>query len=233
MNKKATHLFFDLDDTVTLSRSEIDHDMHAFFASFPHDIVIISGAHVDQIHTQTRHLSVYALGQNGNQAHHPSGQVLWEEQLHDEHERTIRDHIATLQVLLAEEVRDINDLVEHRGAQISYSLIGHHEATETKKAYDPDRTKRLALLTSVPFDSEHLEVKIGGTTCFDYFLKGRHKGYNVQRLIEHEGWNASDCVYFGDAICPGGNDETVIGVVETIPVRNHRHTFEILSTHFK
>ena len=34
-------------------------------------------------------------------------------------------------------------------------------------------------------------------------------------------WNKDECVYFGDGLYPGGNDEAVIGVIETIPVDDH------------
>ena len=41
-------------------------------------------------------------------------------------------------------------------------------------------------------------------------------------------WNKDECVYYGDALIPGGNDESVIGVIETIPVVNHRDTYRKL-----
>ncbi len=63
-------------------------------------------------------------------------------------------------------------------------------------------------------------------------MKGRNKGYNIKRLIEHEGWDASECLYFGDSLFPGGNDETMIGVIDTVPVRDHRHTYELLREYF-
>jgi hydroxymethylpyrimidine pyrophosphatase-like HAD family hydrolase len=80
--------------------------------------------------------------------------------------------------------------------------------------------------------SERIDVKIGGTTCYDYFKKGHHKGSNVRALIEHKGWDASECVYFGDKLMPGGNDETVIGVIDTIAVTNHRETYDKLKEVF-
>lgn len=227
-HKQAKHLFFDMDDTVTLSRSLMDDDVHAFFSSLPHDLVIVSGAHVDQIHHQVRGLPLYRLGQNGNQAIDPNGEALWEETLSPYHTERITEHINELTKLCELEIRDPNDLIEHRGAQISYSIIGHHEETHRKKACDPAQEIRRSLLERVPFTCDDLEVKIGGTTCFDYIMKGRNKGFNITRLIEHKGWDKDACLYFGDSLFPGGNDETVIGVIETVQVRDHRHTFDIL-----
>lgn len=230
-NKK--HLFFDMDDTVTQTRSPMEDHIYELYASIPHDLVIVSGAQSTQIGQQVRNLPVYRLGQNGNQAISPSGDVLWEEVLSDTHARNIQEHIQAIREVANISVLNENDLVEHRGAQISYSLIGHNEELLKKKACDPDKELRKSLLTQVPFICDDLEVKIGGTTCFDYFQKGKHKGFNVQRLITHMGWNKDACLYFGDALFPGGNDETVIGVIDTHPVADHLETFEILKKYFK
>jgi phosphomannomutase len=226
------HLFFDMDDTVTLTRSRMDDDVYDLFSKLPHDIIIVSGAHIDQIHHQVRGLPFYRLGQNGNQAVHPDTTTLWEEILSDAHTARITEHIAALSRICALPIENPDDLIEHRGAQISYSIIGHHEETAKKKVCDPAQEIRRSLLAQVPFDCDDVEVKIGGTTCFDYFMKGRTKGYNITRLIEHTGWNAADCIYFGDSLFPGGNDESVIGVIETVSVRDHRHTFELLNEYF-
>ena len=231
MYRHAKHLFFDLDDTLTLSRSAIDGDMKELLSSLGKDLVVISGAQSSQIRTQIGDVSTIVMGQNGNEAIDVSGDILWREPISEEDEQVIRKHIDALKSFLAIRPRREDDLVEHRGAQISYSIIGHNEDVTIKKSFDPDRSKRRSLLMAVPFTSRTIEVKLGGTTCFDYFLKGRHKGFNISKLIAHKGWNANDCLYFGDALVPGGNDETVVGVIETISVDNHRHTYKILKEH--
>lgn len=232
MYKNKKHLFFDMDDTVTLTRSPMEDDVYELYASLPHDIIIVSGAHIGQIETQIRSLPFYRLGQNGNQAINPSKELLWEEKLSDLHAEKIQEHIAAMRNLCEHTIANEDDLVEHRGAQISYSLIGHHEETSKKKAFDPNQEVRKTLLEKVPFTHNDIEVKIGGTTCFDYFEKGKNKGFNVRKLIEHMGWDPTEAVYFGDSLFPGGNDETVIGVIDTKQVRDHRHTFDILREYF-
>jgi hydroxymethylpyrimidine pyrophosphatase-like HAD family hydrolase len=94
--------------------------------------------------------------------------------------------------------------------------------------YDPSREKRLSLLAQIPFASQDLVVKIGGSTSLDYIHKDRHKGTNVQKLIDLMNWDKDECVYFGDGLYPGGNDEAVIGVIETIPVDDHLDCFKKL-----
>ncbi len=73
---------------------------------------------------------------------------------------------------------------------------------------------------------------MGGSTSLDYIHKDRHKGTNVRRLIDQNGWNAADCVYIGDGLYPGGNDESVIDVIDTIPVADHLETYRLLSEEF-
>ena len=45
-------------------------------------------------------------------------------------------------------------------------------------------------------------------------------------------WDINECIYFGDSLFPGGNDETVIGIIDTVAVQNHRHTHDILKENF-
>ena len=99
----------------------------------------------------------------------------------------------------------------------------------------PHRTvlqKRMKLLKEIPFDSDTVEVRTGGTTTYDYFGKNKNKGFNITKLLELRGWDKDDCIFFGDKLIPGGNDETVIGVIETVPVDNHRDTFDLIKKYF-
>ena len=219
------HLFFDMDNTLTRSRSKIMEDMKDLLALLPHDIVVTSGARFEQICFQMDDLPCYILAQNGNHAMHGS-EELWRDLLAPDEVSEIMAHIASLAHNM--EVPDPHDLIENRGSQISYSVYGHHAPVEVKERVDPDQRIRAALLTANPLVSETIEVKIAGTTCLDYFRKGRNKGYNVARLCSLKGWEKTSCLYFGDALFPGGNDETVIGIIPTQSVTNPRDTYERL-----
>ncbi len=216
------HLFFDLDNTVTRSRTKITPELKEMLSTTPHTVTIVSGAICSQIAFQIDGVPCYKLGQNGNHALTPDDAILWEERLSKHDEETIHTHIHSIPRTW--EVKDPNDLVQDRGCQISYSLLGHNEDVSFKEAFDPHGEKRSAILAAYPFVSDELDVKIGGTTCFDYTAKGKHKGFYVARLIEQLGWNKDECVYFGDMLFPGGNDESVIGVIKTEPVDNPEDT---------
>jgi HAD superfamily hydrolase (TIGR01484 family) len=224
-NKTYLRLFFDMDNTLTRSRTPIEPRMKKLLEEIPCDIIVASGQSSDAIKKQLDGLSCYVLGQNGNDAWH-NDTLLWNDALTDEERKEIMSHIHSLP--RSWEVPDERDLIEDRGCSICYSLLGHHAPIEQKERFDPDQVKRINLLREHPLTSDTIDVKIGGTTTLDYFKKGRNKGFNVARLCEYNSWNIDTCVYFGDALFPGGNDETVIGVIDTEPVKNPQETFEKL-----
>ncbi len=232
MKSHKKHLFFDLDKTIAPPRQPILPEMFQFLSSLPQDIIIVSGQEVEKIAWQSNDLRAIKLGQNGNHAVDVDGTELWRIPLDAAHRKEILDHIDRLKTVIDHEINPLWSPIEDRGSQITFSPIGNTAPVEVKMAYDPDRKKRDALLLAVPFISADLVVKIGGSTSFDYIHKDRHKGTNVQKLIDCKGWDKEDCVYFGDGLYPGGNDEAVIGVIETIPVEDHLHTYQILKEQF-
>lgn len=221
-----THLFFDLDQTIAPSREPILPEMYELLTSLPHDIIIVSGQRTDKIAWQSNQLPAVCLGQNGNHAVDSDGTLLWYTPLTDSERSTIMEHIEKLTALLPEPPCPEYAPIEDRGAQITFSPIGNTAPVELKRAYDPNRAKREALLAQVPLTDTSVTVKIGGSTSLDYIPTGRHKGTNVAKLITHYNWDARDCVYFGDGLYPGGNDEAVIGVIDTIPVADHHDTYQ-------
>lgn len=225
---KYKHLFFDLDDTVTPSRDLIKPEMEALLDELPHEIIIVSGSDNTQMRKQIPKAKIIQMGQNGNHAIcHTEGE-LWRNELLSHHKESIHQHIKAIRELMDYAVPAEDDLIEDRGSQLSFSIYGHHAPKEEKRAIDPDFMKRRMYLEKIPFSHDEIEVTIGGTTCFDYYLKGMNKGKNVANLIEKKGWNKEECVYYGDAIFPGGNDETVVGVIETIAVTDHADTYQKL-----
>ncbi|MDA8596717.1 HAD-IIB family hydrolase [Candidatus Pacebacteria bacterium] len=222
------HLFFDMDGTVTPSRSKIDPDMLSFLHSRNETLAVISGSHNKQMQSQIDSLTVIKMGQNGNHVVDSDGTELWYDKLTDKEKSEIMLHAEAVWADCNHVVPDINDLFEDRGSQISLSLYGHHADPAEKKAFDGDFAKRKALLEKFPFISEGLEVKLGGSTCFDYFRKGKNKGHNIDRLITLKNWNKDECLFFGDALFPGGNDETVVDVIETVSVDDPKDCLEKL-----
>lgn len=221
------HIFFDMDGTVTFTRSKITPHMKAALTELMKvaTVGIISGSTNEQMDYQVDGLPVIRMGQNGNHVIDPTEGELWYDAITEREKEQIYAHGAELRAAFTHEVPDEEDLLEDRGSQISFSIYGHHADPATKKAFDGDFKKRTALLAAHPFHSETIEVRMGGSTTFDYFRKGRNKGYNIDRLLKHKGWQPEECLFFGDALFPGGNDASVIGVIETISVTDEEDCY--------
>lgn len=205
------------------------------------DVVVITGGSIEQIQHQVTACfdGMYvAMPESGNHALGKDGVEYWYEPLTPLQIAEIMHAIEELKGYFALPVKDENDLVENRGAQVGYSVIGYHEDMEKKYAFDPGDTKRQAALRALPAMVARLHavgIAVGpaGTTTFNFIPEGKHKGYNVARIIERMGWEKKDCIYIGDALFPGGNDESVMNVIDTKsvadPVDTFRFVEEILS----
>ena len=201
------------------------------------DVVVVTGGTIEHIRAQvTPHFDsrYYALAQSGNHCVLKDGSPLWYEPLSPVQETEILTCIEQLKKHFAAKVRDESDLVEKRGAQISYSVIGYHAPIEEKYAFDPGDIRRQAALAAHPENVAALaragvEVCPAGTSGYNFIPAGKHKGFNVQRFYEHMQWQKDDCIYIGDALFPGGNDETVVGVIPTHAVKNPDDTFAFIT----
>ena len=221
MTKTYKHFFFDMDKTVAPARQPILPEMYALLSNREEDLTLVSGQLCEKIAWQSNNLKAAYLGQNGNHAVDVNGVELWHTPLTKVEQDEVMTHINKLLELLPEAPNPDYAPIENRGAQITFSPIGNTAPVELKMAYDPDRKKREHLMEVVPFESETMMLVIGGSTSLDYVPKTRHKGTNVKRYIDHMGWNPKDCVYYGDGLYPGGNDEFVIGVIDTVAVEDH------------
>ncbi len=220
------------------------HETHeALFAQLcaSKDVIIVTGGAEEQIRKQIpldATGNYFMLSQQGNFAVHKDGTELWHETVSDEQVDAVRIFARKLtDTFIANDgitLTDENDIFENRGSQLASSVLGFHETNEKKYAADPDQSKRRALLALFADDVAKLrtigiDVMPAGTTTFDFILSGKNKGHNITRLLASTGWSGDDCIYYGDALFPGGNDETVIGVIATQVVTDPEHTFTFIA----
>ncbi len=235
------HFFFDLDNTLTRSRTHIAPEDAPILKALSAraDVIVVSGGQRTQINAQLDPElagGYFVLGQNGNEAVHKNGTTLWMNKPSTDQKEAILSLIEKMKTKLALIVQNADDLVEDRGCSIAYSTIGHHEEVSKKEQYDPDHSKRLALIdffaddVRTLRDTHGIEVRTGGTTCLDFFLAGRNKGSNITTLLTTLSWQADDCLYIGDALFEGGNDFTVVGVIPTQSVHDYHETYAFLAT---
>mgnify|MGYP003394674950 CR=1 FL=1 len=237
-----THIFFDLDTTLAPSRDLMYAEHQPIFEKLcrSKDVIVVTGGAQEQIQKQIPFPAkdlYYMLSQQGNYAVDKSGELLWHTTITPEQAQGVEAFARKLtDEFVASEgltIPDMSDIFENRGSQLASSIYGFHAPNEIKYTLDKDQSKRRGLLASHPDEIEALR-KIGieampaGTTTIDFILAGKNKGFNIAKLISHKGWSVDECVYVGDALFKGGNDESVIGVVDTRPVKDPHDTFEFI-----
>lgn len=241
MKEKKTkkHFFFDMDGTVTASRQRITDEMSNHLDVLKKtgkDIIIISGQAREQMLKQLGACDVsYVLAQSGNDT------PFWKDQklMTEDDKREVCEYIKQVEDFCKDKniLGKKDDLLQDRGSQMAFSFLGHNFDVEKKKAFDPKGDFRREVLKKFPFDSVALECRIAGTTCLDFTYKDSVKGKNIEKLIKHMNWEKDNCIYFGDALFEGGNDQTVLGVIDSVEVADPKDLIfklkEILETNEK
>ena len=209
------YLFFDLDNTLTLSRQEALPEMVKELNRIKkiYKIFIISGAELTRMMWQVLTTPNTWFAQNGNEVWGDDG-LFWKKELTNKKE--ILEHINILK-------KDYpNAEVEDRGSELVVSFTGFNAPFEIKNAFDPDRKIRLEMLKKYP----HQNAYVAGTSGIDYipFTKGE----NIKQYLKIKNINPSDCLYIGDALEPGANDYSVVGIIPTHSVKNPTETLEFI-----
>lgn len=237
-NKKL--IAFDVDGTLSKSRSPIDHEMTALLHKLLQSkkVAIITGGAFADIKKQVLDQIGFDNELNINLTLLPTnGGGMW---VFDKAWKEISSHLLSIEekwkIVTAIEVvtnndglTDYGDKIQDRDSEITYSALGEHAPVELKQTWDPDFKKRIALQKALEKKLPEFEVKIGGTTSIDITQKGMDKAYGIKKIIEYFKLDKSDVLFFGDAVYENGNDYPVFLMgVDTIKVSNPDETKERL-----
>lgn len=224
---------FDLDDTLTESKSPMEPEMADALRDLLElrPVCIISGGRFEQFDAQV--LSKLPSGTNLADLHlMPTCGTRYlrfrdgnwvEVYAHDLTAAEKDAAIASLERRAKElslwetDGRLRGDRIEDRGSQITFSALGQRALVADKKAWDPDGAKREALRAAVAADLPNLEVRAGGSTSIDITRRGIDKAYGMASLAEQSGFPIERMLFIGDRLEPGGNDHPVIEL--GVPVR--------------
>lgn len=209
-------IFADLDGTLTDSRTQISSEMKDIIERL--GVVVISGQDRQSMVWQLDGANVLIMSQSGNDS------PWWENKLNNTQRKKIRDHIA--QLLPYCQTDNLGDLIDDRGCQVTLSMIGHHADKFEKDKYDPTKKKRIKLLEKFPLRSKTVMVKAAGTTSIDYTIAS--KGDNLKKYLDMFSIDKNDCLYLGDALMPGGNDHSVVGIMPVQQVQGPDESLSIL-----
>lgn len=216
---------FDLDDTLTPSKSPISPEMADALTELLGvvPVCIISGGQLEQFTSQvTERLDLdddarsrlHLMPTCGTRYYrYDDGGELGQVYAHD---LTDEERSEATSVLEREarrlglwEEHTWGAVLEDRGSQITFSALGQRAPLEPKRAWDPTGEKKEQLRAAVAALLPELEVRSGGSTSVDITRRGVDKAYGVTRLAEHTGIDLADMLFIGDRLDEGGNDYPV------------------------
>jgi phosphomannomutase len=215
---------FDLDDTLAVSKSQIDERMADLLAQLVArvDVCIISGGRFEQFESQVlRHLKLddearthlHLMPTCGTRYYRwldgGWGTVYVEDLTEEAKARVIEVLTDGAKELGLWEPEPWGDIIEDRGSQITFSALGQSAPPDAKYAWDPDGAKKERLRAYAAERLPDLEVRSGGSTSVDVTKKGVDKAYGMRRLIELVGVARDEVLFIGDRLDEGGNDYPV------------------------
>ena len=242
----------DLDGTLTKSKANLDQDMSQIISKvlLKHKMAIISGAGYAQFQNQfVSHLkcgeeslkNLYLFPVNGSAYYRYNDSISdkWEqvylEKMSESEKKEVYDAFGQAITESSVDVYDTYgkvDILEDRDGQVTFSARGQDAPLEIKQAWDPDEVKRKKIVEILKKHIPQFEIRIGGSTSIDVTRKNINKAYAIKKIEEYLGVKKEDILFLGDALFPGGNDETAKETgVECLQVSGPEETIEILKSY--
>ena len=237
-------IVFDLDGTITPSKSPMDEEMASLFSRILDRVMIavITGGGFERFEAQFQALQcsveqrqkLFFFPTTGTRFYKFTN--TWEQVYADEMSIEERQKITEA---FEQAYKDIDyhhpekvygEVVEDRGTQMTFSACGQDAPLEVKLAFkEAYNDRRLALADAVRKYLPNFEVNVPGVTSIDVTRKGIDKGYGIKKMEEHLGIPVSEMVFIGDALYEGGNDHPVIRTgIETVAVKDPEETKVVL-----
>lgn len=237
-------IIFDLDGTLTPSKSPMDTEMGKLLAQLisKKKVAVISGGGLPQFQVQFLHslpaesdnlTNLFILPTSGARLYAWKGS--WVEQYAEHLSPPEKDKIMTnLNVTLPAAGYQMPEkiygqLIEDRGSQITFSALGQTAPLELKLAWDPSRAKLQKIAAALKERLPEFEVSIGGTTSIDITHRGINKSFAIRKLEEYLKMPLDHMLFVGDAIFPGGNDYPAKATgIDCIPVKGPEETKQLI-----
>lgn len=233
---------FDLDGTLAPSKSALPDEVASLLGDLLDvmKVAVISGGSWTQFETQLlanlpKHgdlANLVLLPTCGTQffVYEDGWRQVYAETLSDEEKKEITDALNTaLDDTGLRTKKPYGEIIEDRGSQITLSALGQQAPLEEKEKWDPDHSKRQAIIEKLTPMLPQFAVRMGGTTSIDVTKPGIDKAYGIEKLQEQLSLTKDEMIFAGDAIFPGGNDYPVkVCGVDSIQVRDPVETARVI-----
>lgn len=241
-------IIFDLDGTLTPSKSAMDDEMSDLLCGLLtiKKVAVIGGGSWKQFEGQfLKYLqcreellaNLFLFPTTATRFYrYRSG--IWIEVYADVLDREEREKIKNAFQKVLSEIhyehppKTYGELIEDRGAQISFSALGQlAPVAEKEKWKAANDSKRQEIATGLRRLIPEFEVRTGGLTTIDVTKKGIDKAYGIRQIEKLLEIPISEMLFVGDALYPGGNDYAAIEAgVKTMAVKGPDETKELIKS---
>ncbi len=238
-------IVFDLDGTLTESKESLDNEMIALLNKLlaTHCIAIISSATWKQFQKQvvscvdnTAPLNnLYLLPNSGGSMYQTWGQYGWVATYQTKLTKRDTDRIekALTESITESSFKQPQKLwgkqIENRESQITFSALGQKAPIEEKEKYDPDFSKRKALIETLQKKLMSFDVRISGTTSIEISLKGVNKKFGIDELMKRLHTSKDDVLFIGTDITKGNSNYIAVEMgLSYLQVKDFEDTKKII-----
>lgn len=238
-------VMFDLDGTLARSKQALTRPLSDVFGSLIEKttVAVISGGALTQLVEQvverlpadTDLKDLYLLPTSGAALYAWDGNMwkkVYEERISERDAKRIG--AAVTEAVEKTAVLDLQSpsygpRIEYRGSQVTFSALGQNAPLDEKEKWDPDTSKRQALIAVLARSLPEFSIALGGMTSLDITRKGIDKAYGLRKLCTRLGIAETDVLYVGDQLGPDGNDEAIFKTnAQTRAVRNPEETSRVI-----
>lgn len=206
---------FDLDGTITQHKSPLHAENRAFLSLLAerYRLLMVGAGDCARIAFQMGGFPIEILGNYGMQyarVDAATGELVYlrEERVPCDRKK-IRSTVAALRRRFGFTSYRGDSALFFSSGCATFPVLGTEATLEEKLAFDPDRSRRRALLPEVRAAFPDYEVFVGGASSFDLSPRPYNKYYALERFCRENGIPLGEVLYVGDDPGEGGNDEPV------------------------
>lgn len=103
------------------------------------------------------------------------------------------------------------EVVEDRGSEITFSALGQNAPLDLKSEWKKENSElKLKMVEILQKYLPEMEVRAAGFTSIDITRKGIDKEYGIKQIEKYLGVPVGHMLFVGDALFPGGNDSAAL-----------------------
>lgn len=220
-------IVFDLDGTLTESKSDMDSEMAGLLKKLLEKkmAAIIGGGKYETFQKQflakldaspelLKNLFIFPVTATVFYKYGPRGweEVYRESLSKEEKEKVLAAFEKTFQELNYKHPDKIyGELIEDRGGEITFSALGQESPLEAKEKWNKEnRDIRAKMEETLQKLLPDIEVKVAGLTSIDVTRKEVDKAYGIRQMEKYLGVPIKEMLFVGDDFSHEGNDEPVL-----------------------